>query len=348
MPPKKSKRPTQAEKRKAGMIILRTVEDEVSVMQTTPKSTFASNVPDAAATDIDKYIKQSKGHELYGSLAMRSRNFSARTPEDIDIAVRNPTRVAHDLKRIIERKGKKAKITTNPQWKSHVVQVKKGDEFVDAIDIHPIDGHTPDQYDVYGAPKKPRRIAGINTQTAADQLLRKANSVMAKGGPAPKRAKKDTVDFITTARVLLDSKQLQAEAEMQRVKTGRKALKVWEREANALGATGYRKDPIPERREREFISFAGDNPKADVDNIKLGRRGVSVKKLQPKFPDIDDPSPKQKKQLSQPKRKGKMFDTDSFIRPPAPPAEQGHDRYGMANDPESMREHRDKAVRTWI
>ena len=77
---------------------------------------------------------------------------------------------------------------------------------------------------------------------------------------------------------MIDSKQLQAEAELKRVKKARKALKVWGLEAKMLGGKGYRKDPIPESREQEYIRYAMANPMAPVDDIKLGRRGVRTRK----------------------------------------------------------------------
>lgn len=274
MPPKAKHRvPTQDQLNRAGLTILKTVDGEVSVMQTKPTSSFASNVPDRSAHAIDSYVK-SRQHELYGSVAMKARNFKARMPSDLDITVQNPQQAANDISSIISKRGNRTKITSNPEWGSYVVKVKKGKEYVDAIDIHPIEGHAPEKFDVFGRPEKPQNIGGLYTQTATDQLKRKANSVMAKGGVAPKRAVKDTLDFIQTSRVLLDSKQVQAEAELKRVQAGRKALKVWERKAKALKAEGYRKDPIPESREQEYIKYAVANPQANVDHIKLDRKGV--------------------------------------------------------------------------
>ena len=63
---------TKAEQQrfKDGMTILRTVGNETSVITTPLKTTGASNVPDRAASRLDKYIKSINQHELYGSLAM--------------------------------------------------------------------------------------------------------------------------------------------------------------------------------------------------------------------------------------------------------------------------------------
>jgi len=264
-----------------GMIILRTVADETSVVVKELKTTDAANVPDRAAPSLDRYIRSINKHELYGSLAMQARAFGARKPNDVDIVVMQPKKVALDVRHIMQRSGSKARIESNPQFNSHVVQVKKKGEWVDAVDIHPLQEHKV-KFDVHGKSLPPRIIKGVKVQRAADQLLRKANSVMGydekekRMGASEHRRHKDVVDFVTTSRLLLDSKQLKAEAELAQVKEARKALGSWKQHARSLkvdkGKIG--KDPIPEYREQQFIRYARLNPSVDVDSISLNQKGA--------------------------------------------------------------------------
>lgn len=274
-----------------GMIILETVGHENSSVAKALKSTDAANVPNVTADALDRYLKINPKHEVYGSLAIHTHSFGGRKPSDIDVVVSNPQKVASDVNRIMRRKGVKTNITHNPLFNSFVVQVEKNNNFVDAVDIHPIQGHGG-KYDVFGQSLSPVRTDGINIQVAADQLLRKANSVMAKNknqfGPPQHRALKDTTDFITTSRLLLDSKELEAKAELKRVDEGRKALRSWKRHVQTLDGynakrTPIGKDPILPTHEKRFINFALKNPKIDVDNIRLTKKGVkqTKKKVKP-------------------------------------------------------------------
>lgn len=275
---------TQAEERRYqdGMTILRTVANETSVVSKELKTTNAANVPDRAAHRLDTYIKSIDKHEVYGSLAMKSRTFAARKPNDVDIVVMQPKKVAGDIAHVMRRAGSKVRIESNPQFNSHVVQVKKKNEWVDAVDIHPLQEHRV-KFDVHGRSLPPHNIKGVKVQRAADQLLRKANSVMAHNptdnrmGAAEHRRYKDTIDFVTTSRLLLDSKQLRAEAELEQVKKGRKALGSWKKHARSLKGAPKGKlvrDPIPEYREQQFISYARDNPNINVDMITLNKEGA--------------------------------------------------------------------------
>jgi len=266
-----------------GMIILDTVGHENSAVAKKLQSTDAANVPDMAANALDRYLKVNPNHEVYGSLAMHTHTFKgSRTPADIDIVVSNPRKVATDVNRIMRRKGIKTNMVSNPEYNSFVVQVEKNNELVDAVDIHPMKGHRG-KYDVFGQSLLPVQTDGINVQVAADQLLRKANSVMAKSkgkmGPVEHRALKDTTDFITTSRLLLDSKELEAKAELKRVAKGRKALQSWKKHARTLDGynpdkTPIGKDPIPATHEKRFINFALKNPGVDIDNIRLTKKTV--------------------------------------------------------------------------
>ena len=271
---------TKANKlKKAGRTILDVVGDEYSVYAKSLSSRNAENVPKNVAPDIDKYLKNNP-HEVYGSLAMSTHTGLSRTPSDIDMVVLNPRRTANVMAAKMRRKGYKTKTTSNPAFGQYVVQIKKNGEWVDVADIHPIKGHRG-KFDVYGSSLNPIEKDGMNIQRAADQLLRKGNAVMGKNnngsfGPAPHRALKDTADFVTTSRLLIDSKELQAKAELRRVRKARKALKVWKKHVRNMD--GYNKDlkvgrdPIPDKDEREFMEFAAENPKHDIDNIVLGKK----------------------------------------------------------------------------
>lgn len=274
---------TKAERKRhiAGMTILRTVGNETSVIEQPLRTTHASNIPDRAAPTLDKYIKSIGKHELYGSLAMQSRTFHSRTPQDVDIVVNQPKKVALDVRRIMQKHGSKARIESNPQFNSHVVQVKKKGEWVDAVDIHPLQEHKV-KFDVYGKSLPPRTIKGIKVQRAADQLLRKANAVMqynekeGRMGAPSHRREKDVIDFVITSRLLLDSKELKAQAELAQVKEARKALTIWRRHARDVRGRkgGVGRDPIPEYREQQFIKHARDNPSMNVDSISLNWKGA--------------------------------------------------------------------------
>ena len=270
----------------AGITILETVGDEKSVISKNISTNDASNIPDKVTPKLDKYIKTIRHHEIYGSAAMKSRTYAGRTPADIDIVVKNPRQKANRIAQLMRNHNIKVKVESNPEFNSHVVQVSKhGRVWEDAVDIHPIDTHKQ-EFDVYGKSQAPTTINGMKVQRASDQLLRKANSVMGynkKEGRmgAPKhRELKDVVDFITTSRLLLDSKELQAEADIAQVKVARKELNKWKKHSKTLEGdkSAIGKDPIPEHREDQFISFAKKNPKVNPDNIKLNRKGAYVKK----------------------------------------------------------------------
>lgn len=276
-----------------GMIILDTVGHENSAIAKELKSTCAANVPDMAADALDRYLKINPNHEVYGSLAMSTHTFKGRKPADIDVVVGNPRKVATDVNRIMRLKGIQTNIVSKPEYNSYVVQVEKNNEMVDAVDIHPLKGHQG-KYDVFGQSIPPVQTNGINVQVAADQLLRKANSVMARDrgrfGPPEHRALKDTTDFITTSRLLLDSKELEAKAELKRVAEAKRALQSWKRHARTLDGfnpkrTPIGKDPIPATHEKRFINFALKNPNVNIDDIRLTKKSVTqITKKTPRNP----------------------------------------------------------------
>ena len=255
-----------------GMTILNILSDETSIIQKPLLPSDAVNVPANTSIDILRILKQTKDHEVYGSLAMGTKTFAQRKPNDIDMVVGDPKQTASMISKRMSSRGHKTKIESNPQFDSHVVQVKKKGEWVDVADIHPIKEHKK-KFDVFGESVAPKKVGGIKVQAARDQLFRKANSVMAYDpktqnfGAAEHRKEKDVNDFITTSRLLLDSKQLRAEAELAKVAKGRTALKSWRKHAKKIGAGHVRKDPIPERQEQRFIDHAVRNPNLDVESI---------------------------------------------------------------------------------
>jgi len=254
-----------------GMVLLNILSTETSVIQKPLTPSGAANVPDNTSHDILKIIKATPRHEVYGSLAMQTKTFSQRSPNDIDMVVGNPGNVSNKIERSLRSAGHNVNVEHNKEYGSYVVQTKKGKEWIDVADIHPIKEHKQ-EFDVYGKSIPPKRVGGINVQVAADQLLRKANSVMAYDsetqtfGAQPHRKQKDVADFVSTSRLLLDSKQLQAEAELAKVRKGRRALKSWQKHAKKVGAKAV-KDPIPETQEQRFIRHAVDNPDLNVETL---------------------------------------------------------------------------------
>lgn len=270
----------------SGLMILKTLSTERSVISKTVKPSDAANVPDNSSDEIRKIIQQVKNHEVYGSLATKSKTMASRDPNDIDVAVDNPYDKALKIAEVLKRKGHNVKISSMEQFNSHVVQIKKKGEWVDVVDLHAHEDHVSRVFDVYGKTTPPDKIDGLYIQTTNDQLLRKGNSVMAYDektnvfGARPHRKAKDVGDFITTSRLLLDSKELKARAELARVKAGRERLKVWRKHAKGIkGASkNLGKDPIPDEMEKMFIDFAVKNPEVDVDDIKFKTRRTFRKK----------------------------------------------------------------------
>lgn len=254
-----------------GIVIMKLMKDETSVIQKPIAPSNAANVPPNVSADILRIVSRDKRHEVYGSLAMESKTFAQRSPNDIDMVVTDPRLTANRISGAMRGKGHDVRVESDPTFNSHVVQKRKGAEWIDAADIHPVSEHSQ-KFEVFGKSIPPKKVNGVNVQVAYDQLLRKGNSVMAYDpktgfGPKPAREKKDVADFVTTSRLLIDSKELQAEAELAKVKKARQALKSWEKHANKIGATGVKKDPIPEIQEQKFIKHATKNPGVDTETL---------------------------------------------------------------------------------
>ena len=81
-------------RRSDGMAILNILSDETSVIQKPLLPSDAANVPANASIDILRILKKTKEHEVYGSLAMGTKTFAQRKPNDIDMVVSNPKQTA--------------------------------------------------------------------------------------------------------------------------------------------------------------------------------------------------------------------------------------------------------------
>lgn len=269
----------QRELYESGLYLAKTLDDENSVHKKKLSLDNADHVPDGIADSVSNHIKNLPYHELYGSLAQSSRMGKPhRKPQDVDLVVPNPKQTAQSLYMKYRKQGYIAKIESNSAFDSHKVRLYQNGNWVDSIDIHPACSHYT-EFDVYGSSKYPTKNNGYNVQTMSDQLLRKANSVIGnnnkgKFGSAPHRELKDTFDFIATANYLLDSKQIQAEAELERAKKGKKKLKSWYNQLKQVD--GYNPDEhkinwdaISDKKEQKFVNYAVKNPNVDVDDIRF-------------------------------------------------------------------------------
>lgn len=297
----------------AGMIILKTIGSGCSAIRLKFTSKYALNIPSSAAANINRYLKSNRNHEIYGSLAMSTHSMVGRKPSDIDIVVKSPKNTARAIIKIMKKHKIETKLTSNPMYGSFVVQVKKKGIFVDAVDIHPLKSHRG-KFQIFGKSIDPVKVNGYNIQHPADQLRRKANSVMAKDGPPAHRKLKDNTDFVTTSRLLLDAKELRARAELKRVKQAREKLKLWKKHVRSLPGysktkTVMGKDPISAKNEKLFIKYALEHPGIDVTKIKITKMGISITKPKKKTTRKKVSSPYKKKSTS----KKKIQKKEEFI-----------------------------------
>ena len=277
---------TEQQRKTAAKTIVATLGKEFSVIAKPLASVNIRNIPDVAEPAVRNWLRTHSGrHEVYGSGAMATHAVAARPPRDLDIVIDNPGLAAKALAGILRRKRIKTKIVSNPQWKSHVVQVMRNGVWVDAIDIHPIQEHAG-KFEFHGASQKPIATKGINIQRASDQLLRKANAVTAttegRMGASEKRNLKDTIDFITTSELLLASLELKTKAQQARASQVRSAIKVWRSHLRTLEAAPgkkkiARKKPVSKTREDTYISKAKSRPAVGLDNLIFEEDGVSVR-----------------------------------------------------------------------
>lgn len=261
----------------AGMNLVKLASTATTIVRKKVSSGDAATIPKDAGSKIDVWLRNNK-HILYGSLPMKRQMYKSRPAKDVDIAVEHPKEAAQRLNTILANKTKlKTRIIHSKGMKRYAVQVKsKGGEWIDAIDIHTI-GMFYGDYDVYGSTLPPYSQKGIQIQTLADQLLRKANSVLAidkktgRFGATPDRELKDVTDFVNVSKMLIESKELRARASLARVKEGRKAIKIWEDYARKLEGYGGQKkvfkDQVSTKKEKKFIDYAIKHPEHDVRDL---------------------------------------------------------------------------------
>ena len=282
------KKLTQSEerRRKAALVIVKTLSNELSVVSKSLSAIDIKNIPNVAEPSIKRWISQQMQHEVYGSGAMATHSIHARQPADLDLVISNPRAAAIALSNILRRHKIKTKIVSNPEWKSHLVQICKNGAWIDAIDIHPLRGHSG-AYDFYGHSKPPMQKKGINIQRASDQLLRKANSVTGRHedgtmGATPNRELKDTSDFISTTELLLASMELKSQAQLAKARRVKEELKIWKAHLAKLKGgkkPSAKRKPISETRQKKFVKKAVKKPAKNVDDLIFENGKVVERKV---------------------------------------------------------------------
>lgn len=270
----KRKPPATAELRKAGLLVMKTLTDQFSVYQKPVTTAKAKDIPKEVHDFLDRFLKTNNA-EVFGSLAMQSYTHVSRQPGDLDVVVPNPRFVAGHIADRLRRAGYRASVVEHPWFGSYAVKITlPNGTSVSVADVHDMDRHLV-KHGVYGESRLPLPVGGMRVQAPEDQLLRKGNSLFGKNpkggfGPAPHRAEKDLQDFLVIARTLLDSKKLQGEADLQKVKEAEKALRYLTEHAAQFGGIDQKKiraDPIPAAHERAFIRAAVANPEIDVEDL---------------------------------------------------------------------------------
>ena len=285
---------TESEKRRrnAALTICKTLSEEVSVISKPLASVNVKNIPDKAEADIRNYIRTLKNHEVYGSASIATHSIHARRPNDLDIVVTNPSKVARDFSNIMRKKGIKTKVVANPEWGSFIVQANIKKEWVDCCDVHPISDFRG-EYDFYGNSKMPIKRNKISLQRSSDQLLRKFNAITQRQkdgsmGSSPHRDEKDTQDAIQITELLLASMELKSKAQLAKAKRVREELKVWKAHLRKLkGKATKTKKPLSATRQKKFVAKAVKKPSRDIDDLifengKVIERKVSISKAKKK------------------------------------------------------------------
>ena len=256
----------------AALKIVKTLGNELSVVSKPLASVDIKNIPNSVEPQIKDWIRKYKGKsEVYGSGAMATHSIHTRKPTDLDIVIDNPKHAAYSLAKIVKNKGHKVKIIPNPQYNSYVVQIQINDTFVDALDIHPIEGHYG-KYELYGSSKAPLNKRGIAIQRASDQLLRKARIITSIGkdgrmGAPLARELKDTTDFVATAELLLASLELKSRAQLARAREVKSGIKIWKTYLKTLKGSVSKSKPISKTRKEKFKRKAINNPSVDLDRF---------------------------------------------------------------------------------
>lgn len=203
-----------------------------------------------------------------------------------------------------------------------MVQTQRGGEWVDALDIHPLKGHAG-AYDFYGGSHAPVAQNGINIQRAADQLLRKANAVMQKGGAPAHRELKDTRDFVTTAKMLLASMKIRTVAQQAKARSVKAAIKVWEEHLKTIKGAPKpaKRKQISKTKQKQYVDRALTIPDVDMEDITfVSATKISTRKKRKKersiieimgdsashpYPHGRNPYPQGRKPYKRPQKKTK-------------------------------------------
>jgi hypothetical protein len=269
--------PSELRRKKAALTIVKTLSHETSVVSKPLTAVDIKAIPNDSEPAIKEWIRKHKKHIVYGSGAMATRSFTARQPADLDIVVDHPRIASAAFAKILRSKGHAVKVNHDPVWGAYVIQVRnaKG-EYVDAIDVHPLRGFAG-KYELYGSTLAPTTRNGVNLQVAADQLLRKANSVTGtrkdgRMGAAEHREVKDTADFVSVARMLAASMEVRSEADRAKISEVKAAIKVWERHLGSLkGVDGLKsaakRVPLSKTKKQQFVRAATRSLESDVDDL---------------------------------------------------------------------------------
>lgn len=265
--------PTDTQRRTAAMTICKTLNDELSVVAKPLSQVDVRNIPNRVEPAVHNWIRKHAGGEVYGSAAMGTHQITGRQPADLDFVTDDPNTAAYNLATVMKRGGVVCRVQISQSPGAYVVQTYLNNEWVDALDIHPLAGHAG-QYDFYGQSKPPLTKKGIKIQRASDQLLRKANSVTGARndgsmGAAPARDLKDTRDFVAAARLLLASMETKNHAQQARARRVKDAIAVWERHLKTIpGAPAKpKRKPVSKTRTIRFTQKARANPSVDLDNL---------------------------------------------------------------------------------
>jgi hypothetical protein len=278
---------SEQRRRKAALTIVKTLSEETSIIAKPLSKVDIKNIPNNAEAGIRKYIRTLKNHEVYGSASMATHSIHARRPNDLDIVVGNPRKVAYAFSNIMRRKGIKTKVVGNHEWGSYIVQANIKGEWVDSCDVHPI-SEFRGKYDFYGSSQQPLNKSGITLQRASDQLLRKFNAVTERQkdgsmGSTPHREIKDTTDAIQITELLLASMQLKSKAQLAKAKQVKEELKVWKAHLRKLKGgkkkvTSKRK-PLSVTRQGKFVRKAVTQPGKDIDDLIFENGKVIERKV---------------------------------------------------------------------
>jgi len=255
------------------MTIVKTLDDELSVVAKPLARVDIRNIPNRVEPAVRNWLRSHSDHEVYGSAAMATHQITGRQPADLDIVITDPNAAAKSLAGVMRKGGVKCRVVPSQSAGAYIVQTYLRQAWQDALDIHPLRGHAG-AYEFYGRSKPPQTKNGIRLQRAADQLLRKANSVTATRkdgsmGAAPVRELKDTRDFVANGKILLASMETRTAAQTARARKVRAAIAIWERHLKTMkGAPAKpKRKPISKTRTQRFTQKARANPGVSLEDL---------------------------------------------------------------------------------